>query len=187
MGTNQQGGDPGAQGDGVAAMLGAGFLAEDDVQRPAHPRAEGQSCAEWVYGALRGAGWQQHPQAGDGQNHPDEVQQAARGKQRQSQRPGEFQRHGDAQRDALQGHVEHQIHAAQRQAVGEQGMALAQIQFGPPGLHHQRQNDRAEHQAQGCGAFGADQREQVLGQRRAALDRDHGHQQQGNGGEKCTA
>ncbi len=186
-GQHQQGCDPGAEGNGMTAMLGARFLPEDDVQRPANPGAERQRRAAGVDGMLRGPGWQQHPQTGYGQNDPDEIQQAARRKQRQGQRAGELEGDGNAEGNALQRHVEHQVHATQRQAIGQQGPALAQVQPCTPGLHHQRQDDCTEHQAQGRGAFGANKREQVLGQGGAALDRNHGHRQQGDGNEKGGA
>ena len=78
---------------------------EDDVDRPAAPATTAKAQAERVE-AVRAAGVGEQDDAGGGEHDPDQVERAAGPDDRHGQRPGELDRHRDAERDAVQRLVE---------------------------------------------------------------------------------
>ncbi len=117
----------------LGAMVGAGALAEEDVQRPAHAGAEGIGGADQVERLGAVAQRQQQPDAEHRQADPEEVQQAPRGEDRHQQRPGELQGHRDAQRHGAHREIEQQVHAAQGDAVDHHRAQRLQAQALAPG------------------------------------------------------
>ncbi|MCY1424882.1 hypothetical protein D9M71_406510 [compost metagenome] len=180
-GHDEQRGDGDAERRALGAMIGAGALAVEDVQRPAHASPQREGGADRIDTGTQRPERQQQPEAEHRESDPEEVDRAPRGEQRHGQRPGELQRHADAQRNRAQGHVEHQVHPAEGDPVDDQRLPRPGFDALAPRTQDRQQDHRGEQQAHGRGALRADGRKDTFGQRSATLDRDHGDQQECNG------
>lgn len=186
-GQDGAGPDDHAERDGCAASGVPCPLAEKDVHGPAEPGSEREGHAHGIEIAGKFVNGQQQEQAADSQRNPQEVDEAARTEHGYRQRPGELQRHAHAQRDAADGLIEAHVHDARGQAVEDDGQPLLAGELRPPRAHYRKQDQRREHKAQGRRRLGADDRKNGLGERRAALDRQHRYHQQryGEEGRRC--
>ena len=160
---------------------GAGALAEDNVAGPASAGGEGEQYTGDADLAAGLAQRQQQGQAGDGEDDPGEIQRLARSGEGYRQRSGEFERHGDAERNGLQRGVEEQVHRAHDGAIGQHRAPLPAVELLPPGLEDGEQHNRRQGQAKRGGAGGADGREQALGKGGAGLCKDHAERDEGDG------
>ena len=186
-GQDGAGPDDHAERDGCAASGVPCPLAEKDVHGPAESGSEREGHAHGIEIAGKFVNGQQQEQAADSQRNPQEVDEAARTEHGYRQRPGELQRHAHAQRDAADGLIEAHVHDARGQAVEDDGQPLLAGELRPPRAHYRKQDQRREHKAQGRRRLGADDRKNGLGERRAALDRQHRYHQQryGEEGRRC--
>ncbi|CDX16025.1 hypothetical protein MPL3356_390268 [Mesorhizobium plurifarium] len=169
----QHRGDRHAIGGGAHAELGAGLLREDDVEPPAGARRQRQHHAQRIESAADTGKRRQEADADDGQRHPDKVEQAPGTERGDKQRPSEFERHADAERNALERSIEQHVHGADGDAVGGEPRQVFPRGQHLPGPQRRRQHQRADGKPQHGRAFRPQHREQALGKGGADLHGQH--------------
>ena len=166
-----------AQRHGPTRMQMLGPLAEDDVARPAGGGCQGKQHPRRVQGARCSPDGQQQQQPRHGTGNPQIIDPAAGRKERHRQRPAELDGHRHPERNRPDGHVEHQVHHPQRHPVAQHHPPVLPWQPVPPGARGQQQHQRRKPQPQRRRTLRANQRKQLLGQRRAQRQCDHRGQQ----------
>jgi len=146
----------------------------------ASPHARGQRKPDSQRIEVGGVSGTEQDDAGSGDGNPEEVERAARGGERDTERPHELEGHGDSQWDSVEREVEARVHRGEHEPEHDRqsnlGSRVAAQARTPDGEQHDGGDGDADERRTDC----AELLEERRGERCAELHRGDRREDEGD-------